>query len=116
MKNILSTLLGLFILSGAFSQSADPKITEVTFTVSGVCDMCEARIEKAAMYTKGVKKADWDVQKQQITVIFRNDKTTQAAIEKAIAEVGYDTQNVKASDSAYNNLHGCCKYRGTAPH
>jgi hypothetical protein len=31
-------------------------------------------------------------------------------IKKKIAAVGYDTDEHRASDKVYNNLHGCCKY------
>jgi len=31
-------------------------------------------------------------------------------IHEAIAAVGHDTEKVKATDEAYEELHTCCKY------
>ena len=31
-------------------------------------------------------------------------------IHKAIANVGYDTDKIKAKDEVYKDLHKCCKY------
>jgi hypothetical protein len=31
-------------------------------------------------------------------------------VKKAVAKVGHDTDEVKATDEEYDNLHGCCKY------
>jgi hypothetical protein len=28
-----------------------------------------------------------------------------------VADAGHDTDQVKATDEVYANLHGCCKYR-----
>jgi len=81
-----------------------------TFTVHGNCGMCKTRIEKAAMGVKGVKKATWDAEKQQIDVQYNTKKTTLKAIHEAIAAVGHDTDLVRAKDEVYDNLHGCCKY------
>jgi hypothetical protein len=38
------------------------------------------------------------------------EKIKEEKLHKLIAAVGYDTENVMASDEAYNNLHGCCQY------
>ena len=32
-------------------------------------------------------------------------------VHEIAANAGHDTDKVKATDKAYNNLHGCCKYR-----
>jgi hypothetical protein len=31
-------------------------------------------------------------------------------VKKAIAKVGHDAEEEKASDEVYDNLHHCCKY------
>jgi hypothetical protein len=42
-------------------------------------------------------------------------KIDELTIHKNIAAVGHDTQKVKATDEAYNNLHDCCKYDRVNP-
>lgn len=94
----------------ATSKTA-PAQTE-TFLVLGNCGMCERIIEKAALEA-GASSADWDMEKDQITVQFDASKTSADAIQKAIAKSGYDNVGYKAPDEMYNNLHGCCKYDRT---
>ena len=36
--------------------------------------------------------------------------TNNTNIQKAIAKVGYDTQDFTGDNKAYSKLHGCCKY------
>lgn len=114
MKLILKTSLFvvavLCTLSLSANENAKKKVTTLEFTVSGVCQMCETRIEEAALI-KGVKLAQWDKKKQKIKVIYRPDKTDELSIHKAIAKAGHDTPKVKATDEAYQKLHDCCKYR-----
>jgi len=80
-----------------------------TIKVSGNCESCKARIEKAAK-TAGAIKADWNAKAQTLTVAFDPAKTNVDKISKAIAAVGHDTDKYKADDKTYNALPGCCKY------
>lgn len=78
--------------------------------VSGNCETCKARIEKAAKVT-GVTKADWSEKNKVLTLVYDPAKVKSDDIQKKIAAVGHDTQKYKATAAAYNALPGCCKYR-----
>jgi copper chaperone CopZ len=78
--------------------------------VYGNCGMCKTRIEKAAKSVQGVTKATWDSEDLMLTVTYDDTKTTTLKIEEAIAKVGHDTDNAKATDKTYNALPGCCQY------
>lgn len=78
--------------------------------VYGNCGQCKTRIEKAAKSVVGVSQATWNEKDEMLTVTFDGAKTTTMKIEDAIAKVGHDTQNMKATDKSYNALPGCCKY------
>lgn len=82
-----------------------------TFNVSGNCEMCKERIENAALSVKGVSVAVWDMNTKKISVDFDKSITDQASIEKAIADVGHDTELFKADDAVYKALPACCLYR-----
>lgn len=97
---------GLFAINTSFAQST--LITE-TIKVSGNCGMCKTTIEKAATKA-GAATADWDEDSKELKVSYAVNKTSSDKIQKQIAKSGYDTQGVKATDKAYNSLHGCCKY------
>lgn len=83
---------------------------EAAFTVLGNCGMCKDRIERAAYSVRGVRSAEWNEDTQMIEVRYRPNRTNQEEIERAIAEVGHDTENFLADDETYENLHHCCIY------
>lgn len=93
---------------GNMESSADK--THDMFTVSGNCEMCKSRIEKAAKSVKGVISANWDVNAKVIHLDFDSKVTSKGDISKAIAKVGHDTELDKASKAAYDGLPSCCLY------
>lgn len=101
------SLLGMFLI-GTMTLFAGTKTEKIK--VNGNCDMCKAKIEKAAKSVSGVSKAEWNKDTKVMTLEFDSDKTTGQDVENAIAAVGYDTQSKKASDASYGKLPGCCKY------
>ena len=72
--------------------------------------MCKKRIEKAAFSVAGVKSAIWDVDSHQLSLILNEEKASLLDVKKAVAKVGHDTDEVKATNEDYDKLHGCCLY------
>ena len=107
MKNII-VLFGIMLM--AVTVSAQEKNKRVAFEVNGKCDMCKTRIEKAAVKVKGVKYASWDIPSKQLSLIMDERKCSETDVKKALAAVGHDTKEIKATDEVYENLHMCCKY------
>ncbi|MEL6975070.1 MAG: cation transporter [Bacteroidota bacterium] len=95
----------------SFSLSAQEKNKKVTFEVDGVCHMCKARIEKAALKVKGVKFAAWDIPTHELSLVIDENKTNVMEIKTAVASVGHDTKELKAPKEAYDEINPCCKYR-----
>ncbi len=87
---------------------------EIRFEVDGVCEMCKARIEKAAAATAGVISADWEVSTHQLTATVDPQAFDPYELHWNIAAVGHDTEKLQAPQSAYEQLHDCCKYRDAA--
>lgn len=85
-------------------------VSKQTFMVSGNCEMCKARIDKAAKSVTGVRKADWNVDTKMLTVEFDTKKTKVADIQAAIAKAGHDNAGAKADAKVYDNLPACCQY------
>ncbi|MCV6629250.1 MAG: cation transporter [Flavobacteriaceae bacterium] len=108
MKQII-TLIALIAIG--FGAQAQKKNFKTSFEVDGICTMCKKRIEKAALGTKGVKYANWNVETHQLSLIIDQRKTDTLAIQKNIAKVGHDTHTEKTTQEAYDNLHDCCKYK-----
>ena len=116
MKKLVLVLLFAFLGINVNAQEKPNKNKKVEVGVSGACDMCEKRIEKAAYSVKGVKSAEWHADHQDLHLILDETKCKVIDVEKAIAKVGHDTQNVKATEEEYDKVHGCCKYRTQEGH
>ena len=101
----------LLIAGHSAKSQINKKNAKVSIEVDGVCMMCKKRIEKAALNSKGVKFAIWDIKTHQLSLIIDENKTDTKTIQKNIVAVGHDSKGIKAKDHVYNNITPCCKYR-----
>jgi copper chaperone CopZ len=109
-SKILVAIALFFAMFATISLNAQSKKSQTeTFKVWGNCGMCKKTIEKS-LKTKGISKAEWNMETKMMTVVFNPKKISLSQIHKNIASVGYDTEQETASDAVYNKLHGCCKY------
>ena len=90
--------------------SAQAQKAELTFGVSGLCGMCENRIE-AAFDQKGIVAADYNLETKELHVVYKAKKWNEESLHKLATAIGHDTEKHKATDEAYATIHGCCKYR-----
>ncbi|MFQ3296258.1 MAG: mercuric ion binding protein [Polaribacter sp.] len=104
-------LIGFSVQAQAIKEVKKNKNAKVAFEVDGICGMCKKRIEIAALKTKGVKFAIWNVKTHQMNVILDERKTSLNTIKQNIANVGHDVKDFIATDEAYASVHPCCKYR-----
>ena len=87
---------------------------ENEFYVRGNCESCKARIEKTAV-NAGADSAEWNAEKQSVTLAFDPAKTSSDKILKKIAEAGHDNEKYRSSDTTYKNLPSCCLYDREIP-
>lgn len=104
-------LMTLVVLLMATSLYAQDKNANGSLEVDGVCGMCKARIEKAAIKVTGVKSVKWNVDTHELNVIYDARKTSIDTVAKYVANAGHDTKKFTAPDKAYNAVSPCCKYR-----
>ena len=110
MKN---TILGIMLLFVAFStqaQNKKNKNAKYSIEVNGNCEQCQKRIQKAAYSVAGVKSAIWSIETHQLDLILDEEKASVDLVKKAVAKVGHDSENEKASQDSYDKLHRCCQY------
>ena len=119
MKNIILGMMLLFValstqaqgsIASEQAQQKKSKNAKYEFEVNGNCEQCQKRIQKAAFSVAGVKSAIWNIETHQMTVIINEEKCSLLDVKKAIASIGHDTKEVKATDEVYEKLHHCCKY------
>lgn len=110
MKNILFVVIISLLGFASQGQEKRNKNAKHEIAVKGNCEMCKKRIEKAAYSVPGVKSATWNAENQSLAIIVNEQKSSASLVEQAVVEVGHDTQNKKARDDDYANLHECCAY------
>lgn len=110
MKYLTLIISFLLLAVGVNADDNKKDIVTETYLVSGNCGECKERIEKAA-YVKGVKLAEWDKEEKKLTVTYKKSKTSGEEILKSIADAGYDSEKITASEEAYAKLPACCNYR-----
>ena len=99
-----------FLGFSAQAQEKKNKNAKYVTEVNGNCEQCQKRIQKAAYSVAGVKSAIWDIETHQLSLILNEEKASLLDVKKAIAKVGHDTDEMKATKEDYDNLHSCCLY------
>lgn len=105
----MRSLLIVAITILTFSAQAQNKTAD-TIWVDGICGMCKDRIENA-LDVKGVWVAEWNVDTQQLYVVYKDSKISKEEISAVLNAAGHDTEISKATDTQYNTVHKCCLYR-----
>lgn len=111
MKNFLLTLVlivGVVTISSAQSN-VNGKAVISTPTVH--CESCKDRIEKFLSREAGVTSAKVDVKKKTTTVTWIKDRTNLENIKTAIANVGYDADDVAAEETMFRRLPKACQVK-----
>ncbi len=109
MKAIKCTMLLLFgfVAISFAQQKAVQKVVIKTPTVQ--CEMCKNRIETYMSREPGVSAVKVDYKKKTTTVTFLTDRNNIEQLKTAIANAGYDADDVTAEEGAYKKLPMCCK-------
>ncbi|MEO6539240.1 MAG: heavy-metal-associated domain-containing protein [Ferruginibacter sp.] len=109
MKHFQLTLfacIGFSIFSFAQQKVADKAIIK-TPTVQ--CEQCKSKIENYLAHQYGITSVKVDYKKKATTVTWLTDRTNIEIIKAAIANAGYDADDVTADEGAYKRLPKCCK-------
>lgn len=81
-----------------------------TIAVNGECGMCKSKIEGSINNQKGIVYSNWNQDTKMLIVTYNPEMISIDQISQKIADVGYDTERVKAKDETYNHLPQCCQY------
>ena len=100
----------LFVALSTQAQDKKNKNARYEFEVNGNCEQCQKRIQKAAFSVAGVKSAIWNIESHQLSVSINEEKCSLMDVKNAVAKVGHDTDEIKATNAVYDKLHSCCQY------
>jgi periplasmic mercuric ion binding protein len=109
MKNIF--LLSLVLSGFAIVSSAQEKAVQTARikTPNALCEACKIRIESYLKRYDGLVFVNVNYRKGETTVKYLTDRIDIEQIKTAIANIGYDADDVTASAEAYKRLPKTCK-------
>lgn len=114
IKSIVFVAAFLGLSFGSTAQ--DKKEETVKIKTSAVCSMCKEKIEKGLAYEKGVKDVNLDFKTAMLTVTYKTGKTNIENLKLAVTKLGYDADDKKADQKAYDKLPACCKKGSSCGH
>jgi copper chaperone CopZ len=106
-KLFLLSLLTAGLIQTGFSQSK--VVTAVIKTPNALCEHCKTRIETYLNRYDGVMQALVNFRKGETKVKYIADRINIEEIKTAIANTGYDADDVPATEDAYRRLPKSCK-------
>ncbi|MCK7553872.1 heavy-metal-associated domain-containing protein [Chitinophaga sedimenti] len=106
-------LLLVFMFVGIGTTMAQAKkgtlATVVVKTPTVQCAMCKETIERYMYQEEGIQSCKVDFKKKTTTIKYYTDRTNVENVKTAIANAGYDADDVTANEDSYNRLPTCCK-------
>ena len=111
-KLLLSFVVFCFV---AVSASAQQKaiVTAKISTPTVQCEMCKKTIEDLLKRDDGVLsvnvKLNKDSTKREVVVKYLTDRVNEETLKAAIANAGYDANEIAANPESYKALPKCCK-------
>jgi copper chaperone CopZ len=108
-----SLILGIFAIV-AFSAPTFPQqkaVQKAVIQTPGVQDeACKTRIENFLVHEYGVSSVKADFRRHTVTVVWYTDRTNIENIKTALANMGYDADDIKADPEAYKRLPAACRH------
>lgn len=111
MKKLIAlTVIFMGFMSLGFAQTKTKAVQTVTIKTPTVqCESCKKRIENYLTREEGIQKVNVDYKKKVTKVTFVSDRTNIENVKTAIANAGYDADDITANEESYKKLPSCCK-------
>lgn len=110
MKRIQILLIALLGFSAMSVAQVQKRSMTAKISTPGVgCESCKTRIENFLVRFDGVTKVNVDFRRKITNVTWLTDRTNLEEIKTAIANVGYDADDVTANEDSYKRLPTLCK-------
>lgn len=107
-KLFIATLVTIGLATVGFSQTK-ALLTAKIKTPNALCELCKNRIESYLKRYDGLTFVNVNFRKGETQVKYLTDRINIEEIKTAIANTGYDADDVPATEDAYNRLPKSCK-------
>lgn len=108
MKHILLIICLISISAISFSQTKALETAKIK-TPNALCEACKTRIETYLKRYDGVTSINVNYRRGETLVKYLTDRTNIEEIKTAIANIGYDADDITANPEAYKRLPITCK-------
>ena len=112
-KNLaMKRIFLLLVLTAGFTAAkaqTKPVLTSIIKTPTAQCEQCKIRIETYLKRHDGVGEVVVNYRKGETRVKYITDRINIEEIKTAIANCGYDADEIPATEDAYNRLPLTCK-------
>lgn len=107
----------LFCFAAIQMSAQDNNVIKDTVLIqtSAKCNDCKERLEHDMAFEKGVKAVELDSETKVLTIVYKNNKTTEEKLKIAITKIGYDADDMPADQKAHDRLPACCQ-KDAEPH
>lgn len=110
MRSISLAFVAILCLINTAGHAQQKAVEKAVIKTPGVlCDVCKDRVEFFISHEEGVSSVKVDTRKKTTTVSWLTDRTTLENIKVAIANLGYDADDIEAEESAFKRLPKACK-------
>lgn len=109
MKKILFVLIALAGLSMTSHAQTKAMLSATIKTPNALCEVCKTRIETYLKRYDGILEVNVNFRKGETKVKYLTDRTDIEQVKTAIANCGYDADDVPATEDIYNRLPKSCK-------
>lgn len=113
MRSFILGLVAVFFISATgfaqYQQTQKVSGKAVIKTPTVQCQTCKDRVEFFIGRTEGVTSVKVNIKQKTTTVTWLNDRTTLENIKVAIANQGFDADDIEAEEYALKRLPKECK-------
>lgn len=113
MKTVLLSLITLIACTFTQTAAAQKKVVQkaVISTPDVQDEACKDRIDKYLSREYGVSSVNTNYRRHTVTVQWFTNRTNIENIKTAIANLGYDADDVTADPDAYKRLPKTCQHK-----
>lgn len=109
MKKLLIAAVVISAISVKSFSQTKPLLTVKIKTPNALCEECKTKIETYLKRYDGVTYINVNYRKGETTVKYLTDRINEEEIKTAIANAGFDADDVPANPDFYKLLPKCCK-------
>lgn len=110
MKNFFLIFLGFAAFSNTVSAQQKAVQKAVIKTPGIQAEVCKTGVENFLVHEYGVSSVKADYKRHTVTVVWYTDRTNIENIKTALANMGYDADDIKAEPDATKKLPPACRY------